>query len=156
MNTLDEVFEYLGTVKDIHEGGCGIAALSIMRWLKKYHPEELPRFKVVFMYHQDEPKTQHRNMVSCILGNIDEITVPPHIGILWDGSVMEAGGLEVSENEYPLWHEVSLEILEETVKKYWQWNYQFSRFLNIPRIEKALGIFLGDMDVVQLQKSLDF
>jgi hypothetical protein len=156
MDILDDVLEFLGTIPNINLGGCGIAAISVLRWAEKYSPESRKEITPVFCYHEDEPKTCESNMVNSIAGNANGVSTPSHIGIMYKGSILESGGEEVDTENYPLFHEVSVEILEACLSNYWTWNCFFSRFQSIPLIESALGISLQDMLIVNLQKTNQF
>jgi hypothetical protein len=152
METPEKVLKFFGTIPAINEGGCGIVALSFWRWVEKHCPEELFNISIVYLYYDEEYKRLRDNQAAIITGKFDRIWTPPHIGIMWNDVILEAGGGEVTE--FKLWQEVSVDVLLENIKMYWTWNGTFSRFLYIPVIEKELEISLQDVPIAgQLQNS---
>ena len=151
MKTPEEVLEFLGTIPMINEGGCGIAAISFWRWMEKNCPKELPYISIVYMYHNEEYRRLRQNQAAILMQKYSELWIPPHIGIFWDGSILESGGGEVQE--YKLWHEVPVEALEQNLKMFWMWNGLFSRFQNIPTIEFALDISLSEFLILSIYRN---
>jgi len=147
--TPEEVIKFFGCIPTINNGGCGVFALSFHRWLEKNMPEKLANMSIVYLYYSEEFKRfqQNESLSFSAEFNNDEIWTPPHIGILWDNCIVEAGGGEVTAEKYKLWHEVSARFLLENLKKYWTWNGIFSRFLYLPFIEKELEISLEDIRI---------
>lgn len=79
MNTLDEVREFLNDVDYINNGGCGIAALAMFRWLKKN--KKARKGKFVYLYCSDNQEEYVRND-KFLNGNGKLVSSASHIALV--------------------------------------------------------------------------
>jgi hypothetical protein len=140
--TFDEVREFLSGIEYIHDGGCGVSALAMYRWLKKNHTEkQMASIKFVYIEYDEDMIYEHKE-------NLAEgywIDAPCHCVLLYKGELIDAEGY-VDVNE---WGDATLEISDEQVivdsLVNGCWNSCFDREKWIPIIEKELGIDLSDV-----------
>lgn len=149
LKSFEDVLVFLGAIPDLHEGGCGIAALSCYRWLEKNNPEKLSEFSVIYCYYEEEGRRYAQNYSSIESKNYKEIWTPPHVVVLYEGTLLESGGGDLEQSDFKLFHAVPVEFLIDNLK-YGAWNYIFSRFVWCPVIEEVLNISL--QDVIQFQQ----
>lgn len=130
-----ECIEKLQEIEDINCGGCGIAALSIYRALKKQYP--------------DAPDT------FILIGTQDEDETPAHVVYVWENIVADTASTTWNDDEeflartpYTYWgpsirtREADLLRLLRNVRA---WNRTFDRLREVPKIEKLLGVSLSDI-----------
>lgn len=153
IKSFENVRQYLNTVPNIDEGGCGIAALAMARWLKKGNW----RHKVMFFmgYHNSTDFMNNTKSVYSAQNMNEMIPVPiapSHAGIVTqtDGSqsvnVVDANGkLDLLRFFYT--HTFYNEkIMITAVNNIGSWNTNFKR-VNVKDIAKTLDIDLSDIDL---------
>jgi hypothetical protein len=151
METLTDVQNYLNSVDSINEGGCGIAALAMYRWIMKN--DEVKDVKFVFLYQE----SSFRNYVfnTAIAKNrslpISPIA-PTHVTLLINNKYVDVLG-EFNDYEYdPIdnKHYVAEQIvtdekfLIETIQNIKFWNSDFDRE-NVCDIVAELDVDLFDI-----------
>jgi hypothetical protein len=141
MDALD-VFTYIKEkVPDINAGGCGIAALSVLRTIG-YDPS---RMSIVYLYDEDEEGEASCNMRLLNRNNLKGGCVPSHVCLLVDGDFLDADGDEPLL-KYHLTHSGgTIRELIELINTGNHWNSDFDRSRALPIIEKFLGIDLSDI-----------
>lgn len=151
LTTLNQVRRFLDSLESINYGGCGVAALSMYRWLKKNNMLKGNECFVFlyqdnsFFYRTNDKffKGLGKNIVSCahVVLKIDDeyydTTGKTRAMFLWrflnqHDNITEDNLITALNNEY--------------------WNEMFDRDLYIPIIEMVLGIDLSDIiiDVKEL------
>lgn len=144
--TLRDIIFFLGTIEDINNGGCGIAALALYKWLEKhenYKPE------ILFCYRadsRDRLKT-NKSIMEEDKNNVrtSMLKVPNHIMVKYHEDYIDADGFWPDAqfyNRYEAWHTVSVEQLISTIHNYRDWNSDFERDRNVHKIEGFIGIDL--------------
>jgi hypothetical protein len=138
LKMFSEVRRYLGRIKYIHCGGCGVSALAMYRWLKKN--KKLKSTHIVYLY---QSKSLFNKNADCIKNNKGELVAPAHVCLLHDGQFIDAKGI-VNLND---WGEyIQIIDVERLVVKNIQndcWNTLFDRYYYIPKIEERLKIKLS-------------
>ena len=139
---LNEVREFLSGIPCINEGGCGIAALAMYRWLKKNHTsEEMSKIKFVYIEWDDDSVYEHNERFN----DGYWLDAPTHCVLLYKGNYIDSNG----DVDFDKWGDYTFEINDESVIVdsiiNGCWNSMFDREKWIPIIEKELGIDLSDI-----------
>jgi hypothetical protein len=143
MDTIS-AYKLLNTIPYINSGGCGIAAISIIRWTEK---NNMSKPVIVFLYEGSEEEEADKNMSLIQSGHIKSAYTPSHIALLIDGEVIDSREFKDYNvlDVYGVCHSgVSAEELLELINS-GNWNDWFSRKNNIPLIERMLDIDLSDI-----------
>ena len=126
--SLKSVLDFLGAVDDINRGGCGIAALAIIRWLKQNKKKTA---KPVYLDDDDYPPA-HR--------------APNHIAVKLGKDYIDTSGPNGLANP-EIWEYTR--VVEEsdliTALNTDTWNDDFNRRRWLPVIESELGVDLSDV-----------
>ncbi len=146
MQNLNQVFEVLKYIPFINNGGCGIAALSMYRWLKKNNQlEEDTQF--VYM-HEPKDKSDYLENKR-ILKGVGEVEPRScnHAAVFHKGHYLDAkgslDGVRLDEYEHFEFTKDESFILA-SVNNVGQWNNAFERAY-IDYIEDELRIDLSDI-----------
>jgi hypothetical protein len=128
---LDSVLGYLNSIPNINSGGCGIAALAIIRWLKKNKKKSA---KAVYLDDDWYPALDRApGHVSVRLGQ-DYLDATGHNGFghprIWEYN-----------REYNERH------LVQAVNNIGTWNDSFERAYWTPIIADELGVDLSDVEI---------
>lgn len=154
IKSLDEVREYLRTVPRINQGGCGVAALAMARWLEKNDP--LASYGFIMCYDKRDDERFATNS-SIFAGNNIQLppVAPSHVGLVYKTLQDELPTtLTVDTANYldPLmfkfthtFHRESL--LVKAINNVKSWNPKFKRALRVKKIAKVLDIDLSDIDI---------
>lgn len=122
--TLEQVREYLDHVPHISQGGCGVAALAMVRWLKKTGQLVEPKPFQILRWHRSLFPWQH-------------------VAIRYNNQLCDCS----QDRDWKGWEAV--EAMNETEMVDFVnsdvWNDAFRRKRWLPQIEKALGIDLSDI-----------
>ena len=148
VETLNDVRRVLRDIPTINNGGCGIAALAIARWLRK---SDHVRASCMIIYGQMDYETYKRNNEA----QINRSNSPGsayHIGVLiydYDENkqmVIDVNGtFDVTQYSYA---NISDEIfLLKSVNECDQWNQAFIRRRFVKKIADELDIDLSDVDL---------
>jgi hypothetical protein len=139
---LDDVLDTLSNITFINQGGCGISALSIYRWLGK---NELLKGDEHFVYFYTTDDNTYETNEKYLKNDSDYISSASHIGIYIDGNVYDCNGL-IKSNRYTKKHtNIKEDVLIKSINNIECWNDMFYREKNIPYIEKKLKISLNDI-----------
>ena len=131
-------------IHNIDSGGCGIAALSAIRWAEKNNIKS--QIGIVFLYDSFEEEEMDKNCSLIENGHIKEAYTPSHIALLVDGEVIDSRGNWVL-GRYDACHSgVSPEELLILIN-YGNWNDWFVRKDSLPVIEELLDIDLSDIQL---------
>jgi hypothetical protein len=155
LTTLNQVRRFLDNFEYINYGGCGIAALSMYRWLKKNNMLKGNECFIFlyqandFYYNTNERffKGLSKNIVSCT-----------HVVLKIDDEYYDTTG---KTRTMFLWRYLSQHdnIPEDNLIIALNndcWNYLFDRKLYVPIIEKVLGIDLSDIIIDVKELNNDF
>lgn len=132
---LDEVREYLSKIPHINEGGCGIAAISMHRWLL----ENEDTSKLICFYIKSEKyEVNKRN----IIYSRPTLFSPNHCGIIYQNRILDSEE-EIDKNYYPYHQNLNEGELIKLIN-FSKWNPDFKR-KNIKKIQKKLQVDLSDI-----------
>lgn len=145
LKTLADVQDFLSDIEDIDQGGCGISALAMRRWLAK----NSPHCNTVFVLGYNEP-TRFKTNNNAILKKEDP-TSATHIGlIIYDNlsgtqSIIDCVGVfKMTDYSYVNSFE-SEDIMVRALNRPNSWNVAFNRKRQVNRISEYLGINLSDI-----------
>ena len=81
--TFEDVKEFLSNIDYINSGGCGLSALVMYRWLKKY--DKLTEdIKIIFL---DNDEYNYKNNKECMTNKQGVLEAPSHVIMLLKGNV---------------------------------------------------------------------
>lgn len=150
IKTIEDVQEFLGDIRSINSGGCGIAAYSIYLWLKKQDavPED---FNITYLHRVfDEPEfTSNKDFLE---GNGKKVDACSHAVVKMHGKYIDSKGDYLDVDDYPFVLGIGTEHIDRFMVNSLnasKWNSIFRRENNIPLIEKTLGIDLSTINRYQ-------
>lgn len=153
--TIEEVQAVLREIPNINNGGCGIAALSIHRWLK----ESMLHASAMIVFGQRDYNTFKQNAQA----QIDTSNKPgaaSHIGVLiYDYTnnkqmVIDCDGtFDITEYSYA--NLTDDKFLLKSINVCDAWNHLFRRKNHVKNIADALGIDLSDVDLRSKYEYID-
>jgi hypothetical protein len=138
------IYKLLGKVYAINSGGCGVAALAVIRWAERNN-QPIPA--IVFLYDCFEEEEAEKNMSLIQNGHIKSAYTPSHIALLIGEEVLDSRLLSDYNpmDVYTVCHSgVTPEELLELINS-GNWNDWFVRKDSIPVIEEMLSISLSDV-----------
>ena len=148
METLLDVKEFLNDVDNINCGGCGVAALSMYRWMEKNNMLK-GNESFTFLYVCGEGDFFYDNNEKYFQGKKPQIIAPAHVVLNIDGEYIDttSRSMERFQYRYPRKHENVTE--EELLKSLNDphWNESFERDCEVPFIADGLGIDLSDVNL---------
>ncbi len=141
IKSLRQAQKFLKDIPNIHEGGCGISALSLYRWLKKNGDKN--DIKFVFLYRDDDEE-EYLNNSGVLKNKKGEPVAPCHCCILHKKKFIDSEG-EVDIEDYEWVQQIKEEdFLKRALDNVGTWNSTFDRG-EIKKIEEGLGIGLEDI-----------
>jgi len=140
INNFDDVLSFLNKIPAINNGGCGISALAMYRWLKK-NGQLKPDTN--FIYLEDDDSYYEQNM-QYLKGEAELPTSCYHVLINHDNNKYDSRGIQVSDT-YKYKYSVDIDFLIKSINNRLKWYYNFNRDNCIPLIEKGLDIDLSDI-----------
>lgn len=146
IKTIFDAKEFLETIPDINRGGCGIAALSLYRFVKQRFKKES---KIIYLYcNADMNKyvdpVYYQNEKVLQGNNRCKPTAPSHCIIGLDDKEYDTSRFS---RGWVSRHVVEEKFLLKTLKNTKSWNRDFDRSY-IKDIEECLKIDLSDVAVV--------
>jgi hypothetical protein len=138
----EDVREFLTNISCINCGGCGLSALVMYRWLKKYN--KLPEgTKILFL---DNDLNNHLNNKECMSNKEGVLKAPTHIVIVLRDTYMDCANIQYNiAQRYDYILEVGENYLVECLNNIESWNYMFDRNEAMSEIESKLHIDLSDV-----------
>lgn len=110
MKTLDEVRNFLSNINDINRGGCGIAALAMIRWIRKNLHREVDN-----IYFEHTRNHDFNNNSNYLKKGVDMIAAPTHIYISFKKKIFDVDyPIKCKIIERPIYFK-SEDILVETI-----------------------------------------
>jgi hypothetical protein len=140
--TFEDVKEFLSNIDSINSGGCGLSALVMYRWLKKYN-KLTEDIKIIFL---DNDENNYMNNKECMSNKQGTLKAPTHIVILYDSFHIDCAGVQYNiAQRYNYVLEVAEDYLVNSLNNIPTWNVQFDRDEAISVIENNLHIDLSDI-----------
>lgn len=141
VKTFTEVRRYLNAVPHINNGGCGVSALAMYRWLHKNN--QLDNTKFVFLYNDE---STFKNNSQALHNKLCTVEAPTHVVLLHKGKFIDCEK-EVNLSEWGEFIQVvdESELLERGLDE-GDWNEAFNRNY-IPKIERKLKVDLSDIPI---------
>ncbi len=143
METVEDIRNFLSNdIHNINCGGCGIAALTIYRWLKKNNQLKGDE-KFVFLYNGESSFLNN----SEVLKNNKGIPMAcSHICLYSNGKYIDSNSI-VSINKYKWVHHIDSEIfLLDAINNIDPWATWFNR-CQVCEIAKKLNVNLSDIKI---------
>ena len=143
---LAHVREILAQIPYIGQGGCGISALAIARWIRKSDMNA----SVIFVLGQQDPNDYRKNSASLIYES--EPTSCTHIGVIIYDHDTGKQQIVDAKSQFDMFDYAYLtsyrseELLVKALNVVCDWNTMFDRKRYVPFIEKHLKISLSDVD----------
>jgi hypothetical protein len=140
--TFEDVKEFLSNIDSINCGGCGLSALVMYRWLKKY--DKLTEdIKILFL---DNDEYNYKNNKECMSNKQGILKAPSHIVMLYDTFHIDCSGNQYNvAQRYDYILEVAEDYLVNSLNNVTSWNISFDRNEAISVIENNLHIDLSDV-----------
>lgn len=140
--TFEDVKEFLSNIDYINSGGCGLSALVMYRWLKKY--DKLTEdIKIIFL---DNDEYNYKNNKECMTNKQGTLKAPSHIVMLVDSFHIDCSGVQYNVAErYDYILEVEEDYLVNSLNNIPTWNNMFDRNEALSIIESNLHIDLSDI-----------
>lgn len=141
--TFEDVKEFLSNIDYINSGGCGLSALVMYRWLKKY--DKLTEdIKIIFL---DNDEYNYKNNKECMTNKQGVLEAPSHVIMLLKGTYMDCKKIQYNVTQrYNYILEVAENHLVDCLNNVFSWNLVFDRNTAISQIETNLHIDLSDID----------
>jgi hypothetical protein len=142
--TFEEVRNYLGAIPRINQGGCGVAALAMYKWLAKENEID-HHFKFVLCY--DHETDAYINNIGVLRNGEGQAVACRHIGIYYDGKYLDCNN-EIMLSHYDTIQFVRLEdtwFIQSALNNIVSWNNLFERKRWLSQIERDLGISLMEI-----------
>lgn len=141
LKSLSSVQKFLSKIENIGEGGCGISALAMYRWIKE--KGEIENTKFVFLYNYSD-KDRYINNKRVLRDEEEEAQSSTHCVLLYKGDFIDCDG-KFNVSKYG-WIQIIDEedFIKRALDNVEDWNSAFDR-RNINKIEKKLGIDLEDI-----------
>jgi hypothetical protein len=128
---LDAVLAYLNSIPNINDGGCGIAALAIIRWLKT---NKKKKAKAVYLDDDWYPPLDR---------------APGHVSVRLGQDYIDSKGRN-GFGHPSIWEynrEYSERHLVQAINNIGTWNSDFERAYWTPVIADELGVDLSDVEL---------
>lgn len=138
MKTFDELLEFLNSIPKINQGGCGVSALVMYRWLKKHkkHP------KIVFFYSwRNGNKSLNERAINDkkLKGHCCT-----HAVIRYKNKYYDSNG--ETNPSFSNSHSLPEDVVVRAINNIVEWNDDFDR-KHIIEIQKKTGIDLSDIKI---------
>jgi hypothetical protein len=138
--SLQEVQDFLRDLPFVNQGGCGLSALAMYRWLKKHG---MAGRKTCF-YLLNDTASLHRNNKKYLSNKGGQPCACGHAVLHYKGRYYDCHGeYDIKKYKYRL--KIDERFMVEALNNLSSWNSDFPRDLLQPRIEKKLGISLADV-----------
>jgi len=139
LKTFESVRDYLSSISYIDQGGCGIAALAMYRWLKM---NEGVKVKFVYLDSREYNHNQNKQYIEKKDGCPNACN---HIAISYNKEFIDCSSVvDISMYTFRI-VTANESALIDTINNIGSWNESFDREKYIPLIEKKLGVKLSDV-----------
>lgn len=129
---LKEVRKFLDNISFINAGGCGISALAMYLYAKKNF-NKTP--KIIFTYRHVSPLNQNDEF---LLFDSGSVVSPGHALLKYNGKYFDSNKI-INKPTIPFEHEVTIDLLIESLKCRGNWNDLFD-WKYLKAIEEKLNI----------------
>jgi hypothetical protein len=140
INNFDDVLNFLNNIYAINNGGCGIAALAMYRWLKN-NGQLSPDTNFIFLENDD---SYYEKNMQYLKGEAELPTSCYHVLINHDNNKYDSSGIRCYDT-YKYVYFVDVDFLVKSINNRDKWCYNFKRNKYIPYIEEILNIDLSDI-----------
>jgi len=139
--TLKQAQKFLSKIPNINDGGCGVSALSLYRWIKDNL--EIGNTKFVFLYPKDE-EDRYKNNSRALINEDDEAEACDHCCLFYKNEFIDCDGVELLDRYEWIQMIDQEDFIKRALENVGDWNSCFDR-RQIKNIEKGLGIDLEDI-----------
>lgn len=143
IKTLKDVRKFLTNIPFINYGGCGIAALAIIRWIKKNFNEDISY--IYFVHTMFNPYISENNQF--VKEGKGMIYAPSHVYISFRGKIFDVNSYTKKTDMLSPLQFKSEEVLVMALNNVKSWNCAFNRHDAIQKIEAYLDISLSDIKI---------
>ena len=142
MKDLNQVLEFLNEIPCINQGGCGISALAVYRWLKKNNSLS-DDFAILYLhYWETSDMVLNNNFLS---GESKKATSCSHAIFRYNGVLYDSNGIhevDVATTNHVVIPSKDVERFMKSSLADSRWNSMFSREQAIPLININLEVDL--------------
>lgn len=136
--------EIINSIPCINFGGCGISALSMYRWIKKY--QQIDDMSFTFLY-SDNDGFSHNEQILSGKNHSSVLFAPTHVILRIEGFFIDSNEVFETVNDlcYKRIHkQITENQLVESINQKHYWNNDFNRTY-ITKIQNSLKIDLSDI-----------
>jgi len=146
--TFEEVQKFLSNIPSINGGGCGIAAFTMYKWLKK-HGELNYGFRFVACYDSAyDDENRYINNMKVLRTKEGKAMASSHIAITNGGPVLDCNGY-ITLTRYDLIQFIGAEwFITNMINNTGSWNPSFDRE-HIRYIEQILDLDLSEIKEIK-------
>jgi hypothetical protein len=147
VNTVEEMLTYLTTIENINYGGCGIAAISMYRWLLKNDSvDNSENLYFAYLYKRADKDRYLSNKKAIKTKGKKNIRVPNHIAICYNNTYIDCmGTINLKHYEW-IQNIYDVDFVLKTINDSDEWNIRFNRQI-VSKIENTLDIDLSDIKI---------
>ena len=136
---LKQAQKFLSKIPYINDGGCGISALALYRWIK--NNLEIGNTKFVFLYNEEN---RYLNNTRVLRDEEGEAEAPDHCCLLYKGEFVDCDGDHIVSKYSWIQMIDEEDFIKRALDNVGDWNSCFDRG-EIKNIEDGLGIDLEDI-----------
>ena len=143
---LKQVLKYLNNIPNINDGGCGVSALAIYRWIKAHY--QVKNVEILFCYGCWRSVWDYRNNKQVFRIGKGNLSSPSHVVLKYKNFIFDSSGIiKDLKSEFPNIHKATrLNLFISVLNDLNEWNDSFERKPKvIKNIEKYLNINLSDV-----------
>lgn len=149
-----KMLRFLDGIECMNDGGCGIAVLSMHRWLVKNTVENFEH-DFLSCYTSGGIDRYIRNQ-DCLVDKKGDLIAPNHMAYCYGGRTWDSSG-ELRVEDYRFTLKIGDERnLVKMINNVNEWNRMFDRKKYVPMIESQLNIDLSDVVTSDSRRSKRF
>lgn len=144
----------LDTVPSLNYGGCGIAALAMLRWLEREYPEVWKTAGVLSVHERGDWSGDRAHNLRWLNGQEEDADSAGHFRVIIDGVAWDSYSnkdLDEYSSEYIIIvrepNSPEDYCLSAVNNYYADWVTDFDRVTGVPLIERLLGVDLSDVSL---------
>jgi hypothetical protein len=151
IKTFEDVLKCLNYINSINDGGCGISALAMHRWMCN-HKETLFSFDFVCVYLKDSNDRYITNK-AYVENGMGNLIAPDHVLYKLNNKFYDSKGKQhIRDYDYDICIGTEENLLK-MINNVKEWNGSFNRKKQLHYIEKKLDISLRDVQISNFENN---